>query len=67
MLTLDFTTAQAGATEHYSALRCRLLIGLTRSMGDGDHQFEESTHVLNLMIGIYDQPARDAAMHRNRQ
>ncbi len=63
-VTYQVTEAGREVTERYAALRRRLLIELTQSVADSDQQLEEASRLLNLMTGIYDQAARDAATHR---
>lgn len=51
-------------TERYSEVRRSLLLSLTRSVHDWEHDVETTGRILNLFTGMYEQAARVAATYR---
>ncbi len=63
--TFLYQTTERGreATDAYAVLRRKLLVRLTNSLQDANLQFDQTTLLLELLTGIYDQATRAAATH----
>ena len=52
-------------TDKYADLRSKLLMHFTHSVGNLEKDLENTSLILDLMAGIYEQAARIAATHRH--
>ncbi len=58
------TATGAAVTDAYADLRADLLLALTGSLSDRNESFEAAEQFMNLMSGMYDQAATQAAAQR---
>lgn len=63
-VTYTVTDAGRDVTDRYADIRAALLIKALQSVPDLPHRLEQTTEMLDLMTGIYEQVARKAATHR---
>lgn len=63
-VTYEATEEGRRVTDHYSALRRKLLIEKINGLPGFSEQLAEATRALNILTGIYEEAARVAATHR---
>jgi predicted MarR family transcription regulator len=63
-VTYTVTVEGVAMTEQYVFLRTKLLISLTKQISESEAKLLQTSEVLNLMSGLYNQAACIAATHR---
>ena len=64
-VTYETTELGRNVCDRYAEVRAELLISSVSRLPDLARRLAEATHALDLMTGIYEQAAREAATHRS--